>query len=369
MWEMIGSAKARTEEGTRTPESGRYGKRLRISVIIPVRPGGSAEKAIEALRSVEYPPECLEVLVAEGTQPARQRNAAAHAAGGDILYFLDNDSEADIDLFRFVARGFADPDVAIVGGPSEILPSDSLLQKCFGFVLSSYFAVASVRCRYKSIGRWPQRSTEHKLILCNLGIRTEVFREEGGFDERMYPNEENELLNRLYAMGYVLVYNPRAVVRRPHRTSLGEFVRQMFSYGRGRMHHFRLHPHFINPLYLMPVALLAYLVSLPVAFAMDLSTDALRWYLVPAGVYAFASALSTGRIVVDEEDWRPAFVVPLLFLLVHLSYALGMFSGILHRQADTIGNRIPGIVGQTVKVAVVKAFGVPYWSDLRNGGG
>ncbi|MBI4317567.1 MAG: glycosyltransferase [Chloroflexi bacterium] len=351
------SLEATTEKLTQASQTGYYGKCVRISVIIPVRPGDTAAKALSALRAVEYPPEYLEILLAEGTNPSRQRNVAAAQAAGEIVYFLDNDSEADIDLFRFVARSFADPNVAVVGGPSEILGSDSLLQKCFGYVLGSFFAVANVRCRYKAVGRWPQRAGEQKLILCNLGVRAEVFRKEGGLDERIYPNEENEMLNRLDAKGYALVYNPRAVVRRPHRTSLGRFVHQMFRYGRGRIHQFRLHPKFVNPVYFMPIGLLMYLVSLVAAVALGTPREVLRWYLVPLWVYLFASALSTARIVLDEEDWRPAMFAPMLILAVHLSYAVGMIAGLLH-DPWTAREKVGAQSGGEATVRVLKRLGV-----------
>ncbi|MFH1485928.1 MAG: glycosyltransferase, partial [Chloroflexota bacterium] len=143
----------------------------RISVVIPVAPGGSVKTVLDSLANVEYPKEKVEIIVVEGKQPSFQRNEAVKQASGDILYFLDSDSEADIDLFRLVARAFnsyKDKNVAVVGGPSEILESDSLLQRCFGYVLSSYFAVASVRCRYRSINRQPCLASERMLILANM---------------------------------------------------------------------------------------------------------------------------------------------------------------------------------------------------------
>ncbi len=356
---MVSSVDTLTEEKTSPGESRHYGERLRISVIIPARPGDSSEKAIAAITTVEYPRDLLEIIVVEGTQPSAQRNAAVKMASGEIVYFLDNDSEADIDLFRYVARSFADPQVAVVGGPSEILPSDSLLQKCFGYVLGSFFAVANVRCRYKAIGRAPQQTTEHKLILCNLGVRRTVFLETGGFDERLYPNEENELLNRLRARGYALIYNPRAVVRRPHRTSLAGFVRQMFSYGRGRMQQFLLHPQFVNPAYLVPLAFLVYLASLPAAIVLAMYSEIFRWYFLPAGLYLFASGLSTGRIVIDEEDWRPAFVTPALFFVIHVCYAVGMIAGLLGFHSKSANQRRPANQrSSSLMVKVLKSFGL-----------
>lgn len=303
----------------------------KISVIIPVAPGGSVESALRSLGQVEYPREKIEVIVAEGRQPAVQRNEAARRATGDILYFLDSDSQADIDLFRFVVRAFEDERVVVVGGPSEILESDSLFQRCAGYVLGSYFAVASVRCRYKGVGRGPRTASERMLILANMAVRRGVFREAGGFDSRLYPNEENEFLNRLLAKGYRLVYHPYARVRRPQRTSLGKFIQQMFTYGRGRMEHFRVSPQYVSPAYFLPLLFVLYVLSLPFAILLLGPGLALLAYLAPFGLYLHADAMTTLRILIDERELGLLLIVPFLFPVVHLFYALGMIWGMLKR--------------------------------------
>ena len=61
----------------------------KISVIIPVRPKWGVKPALLALEKVDYPPKLIEVLVAFGFSPSKQRNLAAQKARGEILYFLD----------------------------------------------------------------------------------------------------------------------------------------------------------------------------------------------------------------------------------------------------------------------------------------
>src|SRR6185369_431352 len=61
---------------------------MKISIIIPVKPGG-AVAALDPLRNLEAGSPDHEIIVAEGRRPSCQRNLAAAAAEGDILYFLD----------------------------------------------------------------------------------------------------------------------------------------------------------------------------------------------------------------------------------------------------------------------------------------
>lgn len=341
-----------------------------ISVIIPVRPGGSAEAVLRSLTAVDYTQDRIEILVVEGEQPSAQRNAAARIASGDILYFLDDDSEADIDLFHFAARSFRDPSVAVVGGPSEIIPRGNLLQRCIGYVLGSYFATANGRCRFRAIGRREQQAKEHSLILCNLAVRRDVFNRENGLDERLYPNEENEFLNRLSRKGYRAIYNPKMVVSRPHRSSLGQFVKQMFTYGRGRMDHFLLRPRFFNPLYLLPLAFVLYILSLPIVICLAGHTWRLflYLYLLPLMVYVEGVAVTMLRVLAEERDWLSVFLVPLLFPLVHTCYGLGLVWGLVRRVIPFVSLSSVLAVGDEAKprVWLVKPLGTSSFSEGRS---
>ncbi|MBC8275788.1 MAG: glycosyltransferase, partial [Chloroflexi bacterium] len=89
----------------------------KISVNIPVRPGGSVI-ALNRLRRVDYPAEKIEVFLAEGYYPPRQRNLAVDHSSGEIVYCLDDDSLVPPDLFNRVAAHYQDKSTAGVGGPS-----------------------------------------------------------------------------------------------------------------------------------------------------------------------------------------------------------------------------------------------------------
>src|SRR5512146_1480486 len=118
-----------------------------VSIIIPVKPGGSVS-ALDYLRAVDYPSDFLEVIVAEGMQPSRQRNyAAATAATGDIIFFLDDDSRVAPGFLRRAVRLYAEPAVAVVGGPSLTPETDSCLQHAFAMVFGSAAGGGGMRNR------------------------------------------------------------------------------------------------------------------------------------------------------------------------------------------------------------------------------
>jgi hypothetical protein len=63
----------------------------RYTVVIPMFRFRPDEPVLENLRETPPPKGGMQILVAEGRHPARQRNAVVGRARGDILVFLDND--------------------------------------------------------------------------------------------------------------------------------------------------------------------------------------------------------------------------------------------------------------------------------------
>lgn len=289
-----------------------------FSVIIPIKPDGYAS-ALTYLRSLDTP-HPFEILVSEGKRPSRQRNEAARMARGDIIVFIDDDSRLSKNYLAICAKLSEDQDVAIVGGPSLTPSTDSPVQQLFGMALSCFFGAAGVRNRYQAVGK-TRTTTEKELILCNLAIRREVFLEMGGFDERLYPNEENEFLDRAKKAGCKILHSPDLAIYRSQRESLRLFMRQMFSYGRGRGEQTRITGVVGTISGFAPLFFLFYIMALPATHLTLLSLLPLILYLV----------LDLCFTVITAVTKRSAFALALVFIfpLMHISNGIGLVSGLL----------------------------------------
>jgi succinoglycan biosynthesis protein ExoA len=291
---------------------------LTFSFIIPVKPGGFVAAAM-SLRQIAAPPCQFEVLIAEGCSPARQRNTAANEARGEIIYFLDDDSHVAADCLTLCAQILEDQSIAVAGGPSLTPADDSLLQQLIGSALSSLLGAGAVRNRYRACGV-TRSTTEKELILCNLAIRRDVFIDSGGFDERLYPNEENELLDRIVSRGRKLVHAPGMAVRRSQRRTLKLFIRQMFAYGRGRAQQTLIAgPGTISGF--APLLFLLYLALLPLVPCTRLALAPLFAYLVLVLGFSAAAVISSGSLA-------RLLLVP-LYPLMHISNGWGLLYGLL----------------------------------------
>jgi succinoglycan biosynthesis protein ExoA len=309
-----------------------------VTVLIAARPSQAEMKAVVASRALDYPADKLEILVARGQQPSAQRNAALKAAHGDIIYFLDDDSVPEPGNLRRALSHFKDPKVQMVGGPN-LCPLDAPpIEQVFALVLASWLAFGPSRARYAAVGQ-VRETSEKELILCNLLARRQSMLDLGGFNEALYPNEENALMDELQKQGGKLIYDPQLLVRRRPRSSLKAFARMLLTYGRGRAEQFRLHPTPGSALNFVPPFLCVYLLALPFLLAL---TSIGRFCLVPLACYVLAVLAQAVGLAVGGQVLGSLAAIPLI-VLTHVLYGLGFWRG-LFTALRSPGQRPPGQV-------------------------
>jgi hypothetical protein len=327
-----------------------------VTVLIAARPGQAEVKAVAAGRALDYPPAKLQIIVARGRQPSAQRNAALKAARGDLIYFLDDDSVADRSNLRRAVSHFTRPEVVMVGGPNLCPAGSPTLEQVFALVLASWLAFGPSRARYAVVGR-ARETSEKELILCNLLARREALLRLGGFNEALYPNEENALMDELQKSGAKLIYDPELLVYRRPRSNLRAFARMVMTYGRGRAEQFRLHPTTGSALNFVPPAFLVYLL-----LTLTMLVAAPRvgtGFLIPLAFYAGAvlgqatllallPPLQPGqRVPLLVRILRSAAAVPLI-ILTTLLYGFGFWRGLFTSLKPAARPPAPPVVLETV---------------------
>lgn len=300
-----------------------------VTIIIAARPEQAEIKAVQAARQLDYPAGQLEIIVARGKQPSVQRNAAIKAARGEWIYFLDDDSVPPPQNLRQAAKHFSNPAVKMIGGPNLCPPTAPPLEKVFAVVLASWLAFGPSRARYASFGQ-ARASSEKELILCNLLARRADTLELGGFNEALYPNEENALMDELQKRGGQLIYDPQLIVHRRPRHSLRAFIKMLGTYGRGRAEQFRVTPTFGSVLNFVPPLFCIYLLSLavfqlaalgkPFGLLKIASVMPLAFYLLAVGLQTLASIRAHGFA-------RGLLAMPLL-VASHFCYGFGFWHGL-----------------------------------------
>lgn len=288
-----------------------------VTIIIAAKPDQPEIQAVAAARQLDYPPELLEIIVARGRQPSVQRNTALRAARGELVYFLDDDSVAPPGSLRRAAAHFSDSKVQVVGGPNLCPPVAPPLEQIFALVLASWIAFGPSRARYTPAGKL-RDSGEKELILCNLIARRATLLELGGFNEALYPNEENALMDEIQKRGGRLLYDPEFFVQRRPRRTVRSFAKMLMTYGRGRAEQFRLHPTLGSALNFVPPLFCVFLAALPFLGKTGLAA---------LGIYVLAVLAQAAALMQRGGFLRSLAAVPFI-VLTHLLYGLGFWRGL-----------------------------------------
>jgi succinoglycan biosynthesis protein ExoA len=302
----------------------------RLSIIVAAPPGQELISSMESLKGLDLPKGFAELIITRGRMPSIQRNVAVKEASGEWLYFLDDDSMLSVQAWKRVKHWVEEADAEVVGGPNLCPEDASFVQSIFAVLLGSALTFGPSRARYMSNGKI-RASTEKELILCNLLIRKSAFEKAGGFDEALYPNEENALMESIAQEGGRLFYDPALSVMRYPRSKLGSFLHMLFRYGCGRAQQFRRHPSAGSLLNMAPALFLVYIllsVGLLMLRVVKVESVPAMVLLIPFLLYGLALLGQMMRNLGVFGVTRSLLAMPMM-LLCHLSYGAGFWVGCL----------------------------------------
>ena len=285
------------------------------TVVVPMARFRSDEPVLASLRATLEPEGGEQIIVAQGVQPARQRNLAVSRALGDVVVFLDNDCSLGEGFWAQLAAAFARPEVEIVGGPALLRPGATNWEQIFHALLTHPLVVGGVAARYAAWGKF-RAAKQTDLILCNLAVRRETFTRIGPLSSNLYPNEENEWLDRAHAAGLGAYYDPALQVFRPQRRSPREMMATLLRYGIGRTRQFRVSGWRFTFHQVLPVMMLTALLALVV---LRLEREFTLLWLLAALVVAATCETSL-------RGWR-RLVAGLVAPAIPLTYAVGQVIG------------------------------------------
>jgi len=222
-----------------------------VSIIVPVRNGESTiEPLLESLQKLDYDKNKLEVIVVDGNSTDRTRdvakkypvkliieekdglntarNAGINNSNGEVIAFTDCDCIVSSDWIRKIVENFKDPRVSCVGGSAKGRDNDFVSQYADNSIvpLMPFFEKREELNMIKPFLHHPAG--------CNMAFRRKAFKEVGCFDESIqYGFDDVEIVERVCKAGHKMVLDPNVLVWHKHRSTLKEFLKQNFNYGRG----------------------------------------------------------------------------------------------------------------------------------------
>lgn len=245
--------------------------------------------------------------------PGPSRNYGFEKTSGQYLVVFDSDCIIPSHYLQTVFDHLQQHPCDAWGGPDRGHQHFTPHQQAMAYTMSSVLTTGGIRGNQKHVGDFQPRSF-------NMGFSRKVFDETRGFRLDRFA-EDIELSIRIKKAGFITHLIPEAFVYHKRRTSFGQFFKQVFNFGRGRVIINRVHPGSIKITHWFPFLFSFGLISAFISFLVHPALG--RVGLSIFGVYF---------LIVFFHAWRVTtrLQVALLCLpaiLVQMTgYGLGFFS-------------------------------------------
>jgi len=186
---------------------------IKNKVEVIVVDAGSTDKTCDVVKKFKWP----KLISAPDTLRGEGRNVGIRVAKGDIIAFLDADTELIAGWYDELIWSMKRFDIVAGYSPD---PEGKQLPR-----VSIY--IDGMDITYPT---------------CNIAYKKKIFKKAGYFRDDMVTAEDIELNYRCIKAGFTLFYNPLMKVYHYQRTTRKGFAKQAFWNGYGRKQLNRIHP-------------------------------------------------------------------------------------------------------------------------------
>jgi cellulose synthase/poly-beta-1,6-N-acetylglucosamine synthase-like glycosyltransferase len=346
-----------------------------VSVIMPIRNESSyIARSLDAVLAQDYSSDRMEVIVVDGMSTDETRsiiqcfqarhpnirlidnperivstglNRALRECKGEIIIRVDGHCEVASGYVRLCVQHLRQGQVAAVGGPIETV-GETFLAGVIALAMSSPFGVGGVAFRTVK-----NRAMFVETVAFPAYTRQAIERA-GPFDEELVRNQDDEYNYRLRSLGCKILLSPEIRSRYYSRSSLTSLWRQYFQYGYWKVRVMQKHTRQMRLRQFVPPIFVAALLGLSVVAIFSPVGRGLVALLT--GLYALAN-LTASIWTARKADWYYMLLAPCAFAVLHLSYGLGFFVGLV-KFWNRWGDRRTKVSGESM---VGRLLGLPEW--------
>jgi len=264
-------------------------------------------------------------------KPGIKRDLGAKKAKGSILVFIDDDVFVPKNWLKHADELFKKyPKEVALGGPGIIVNTNSFWENISNAVLQTPLGSGKLVYRFRK--DHPRHVDDYPTM--NLFMRTEIFKEIGGFQTNYWPGEDSKLVNEL--MSYTkrsVYYHPKIWVHHHRRSSLIKHISQHANYGKMRgtfaAQGDKNSSHLV---FIIPSLFTIYCFSLIFFPAMFTNITLIILYFFPLILYVLFASWESLKYFIASGNLVITFFMLLMFPLTHLTYGISHLSGFLREK-------------------------------------
>lgn len=211
------------------------------------------------------------------------RNLALRYAKFNLIAYTDADVILPADWLANLVEGYEkisqyEKNLVAVGGGNVPVKDGGKFLDALGVSLNSFWGShgSTQGMIFKRVAEVPHIPT------LNIMYNARVLKKFKGFDENFrMVCEDPELNFRLTSAGYKIFFLPNVTVEHKMRPSLWAWLKNVFTYGRGRTQLISKHPRHFRLMYLVPPLIALAILSIPLSFKFPVLLFSLVYFLPP----------------------------------------------------------------------------------------
>lgn len=322
-----------------------------VSIIIPCRNEERLiAKCLDSIIANDYPKDKLEILIIDGMSEDRTRkilenyekgyafvrcldnpkkitpaalNIGIKDAEGEIIMRMDAHATYDRTYISKCVKYLNEYDSDDVGGIWKILPRDA--------TFAGEAIVAALCCPFgvgNAYYRLPSNELRHVDTVPFFCCKKEVFKKIGLFNEKLARSQDMEFNFRMRLSGYKILLVPEILSYYYVRSDIKSFLKNNLVNGFWAIYAIKFSTYILVSLrHIVP---LAFILGLICSAFLAFFCGGFIWLSVPIlGLYALGSLYFSAKISLTKRDLRYLFIMPLIFLMLHMGYGLGSLWGVV----------------------------------------
>jgi glycosyltransferase involved in cell wall biosynthesis len=262
----------------------------------------------------------IKYLSKPNTGAGLSRNFGMKNASGNYFIILDSDVLLPPTYLDTVSKRLADNYTDAFGGPDTAHKSFSDWQKAINYSMTSFLTTGGLRGGKNNTKKFQPRSF-------NMGLSKKAFKETGGFTERKI-GEDIDLSFRLRQLGFESRLLSDAFVYHKRRTSIAQFFKQTYNFGKERPVLNRQYRGTAKLTYWFPsLFVIAFISTIILAFVGCL------FPLFLLMIYLMAILIDSG---LKNKSIKIGFISVLSTLIQFFGYGIGFLKAGIHKKRLTI---------------------------------
>lgn len=268
----------------------------------------------------------IDILENDKRSQASGWNTALKKAVGDVIIRVDAHASIPKDFIAKNIELIKSGENISGGSRPNIIIDPTPMKETLLLAETSMFG--------SSIASYRRESNKKQYVdsMFHAAYRREVFEKVGGFDETLGRTEDNELHYRMRQAGYKFCLSPDIISYQHTRTTLKKMLAQKFGNGKWIGLTLGVCPKCLSIFHFVPfcfvLAIIACIVLNIIGALNGMTALQLPLYILGI-VYLIADLLMAITAVIPAKKHFSEILLPIIFLLLHISYGIGTIVGIL----------------------------------------